>query len=91
MNPDKESVLINLHIRLNCELAMENAPSRASKVLKIMDSISSVSKSALISSWNKARGLEPTEKPLDVDEDEDKLIELELSEIEQPDEQPIEV
>ena len=24
---------------LNCELAMENAPSRASKVLKIMDSI----------------------------------------------------
>ena len=74
---------------LNCELAMENAPSRASKVLKIMDSILSVSKSALISSWNKARGLEPTEKPLDVDEDE--LIELELLEIEQPDEQPIEV
>ena len=76
---------------LNCELAMENAPSRASKVLKIMDSISSVSKSALISSWNKARGLEPTEKPSDVDEDEDELIELELLEIEQPDEQPIEV
>ena len=58
-------------------------------MLKMMDSISSVSKSALISSWNKARGLEPTEKPLDVDEDE--LIELELLEIEQPDEQPIEV
>ena len=35
---------------LNCELAMENAPSKASKVLKIMDSILSVSKSALISS-----------------------------------------
>ena len=74
---------------LNCELAMENAPSRASKVLKLMDSISSVSKSALISSWNKARGLEPTEKPLDVDEDE--LIELELLELEPPDEQPIKV
>ena len=75
----------------NCELAMENAPSRASKKLKLMDSISSVSKSALISSWNKARGLELTKKPIDVVEDEDELIELELSEIEQPDEQPIEV
>ena len=75
---------------LNCEPAIENAASRASKVLKIMDSISSVSKSALISSWNKARGFQPTEKPIDVDEDEDELIELELSEIEQLDEQPIE-
>ena len=63
---------------LNCELVMENAPFRASKVLKIMDSISSVSKSALISSWNKARGFQPTEKTLDVDEDENELIDLEL-------------
>ena len=76
---------------LNCELAMENAPSRASKVLKLMDSISSVSKSALISSWNKARRFEPTEKTSDVDEDEDELIELELLELEPPDEQPIKV
>ena len=59
--------------------------------LKIMDSISSVTVSALTSCWNKARWFEPTEKTLDVDEDEDELIEFELLEIEQPDEQPIEV
>ena len=53
-------------------------------MLKIIDSISSVSKSALISSWNKARGLEPTEKPWDLNEDE--LIELELSALEEPEE-----
>ena len=53
----------------NCELAMENAPSRASKVLKLMDSISSVSKSALISSWMKGCGFQPTEKTSDLDED----------------------
>ena len=53
---------------------MANAPSRASKTLKIMDSISSLSRNALISSLNKARGLEPIAKPSDVDENE--LIEL---------------
>ena len=42
-----------------------------------MDSISSVSGNALISSWNKACGLGPTEKPSVVDEDADELIELE--------------
>ena len=39
-----------------------------------------------ISSWHKARGFEPTEKPSDVDEEEDELIELELLVFEQPDE-----
>ena len=67
---------------------MENTRSRALIVLEIMDSISSVSGNALISSWNKACGLEPTEKPSDVDEDEDELLELEFLELEQPDEQP---
>ena len=56
-----------------------------------MENFSSVTRNTLISSWNKARELEPTEKPLDVDEDEDELIELELLEIDQPDKQPIEV
>ena len=70
---------------------MENAPSGASQVLKIMNSISSVSRSALYSSWNKARGLKPTEKPSNVNEDEDELIKLKLLEIEEPDELPIEV
>ena len=46
---------------------------------KIMESISSMSQNALISSQNKARGFESTEKPLDVDEDE--FIELELLEL----------
>ena len=64
---------------------MKNAPSGASKMLKIMNSISSVSRNALISSCNKARGLEPIEKPSDVDEDENEVIELEFSELEQPD------
>ena len=44
---------------------------------------------ALLSSWNKARGLEQTNKPSYVDEDE--LIELELLELEEPDELLIEV
>ena len=47
---------------LDSELAMENAPSGASKVLKIISSISSVSRNAPISSWNKARGLKSIEK-----------------------------
>ena len=71
------------------ELAMKNTPSRASKVLKIMNSISSVSRNALSSSWNKACGLESTENPSDVDKDEDELNELGLLEVEEPDEQPI--
>ena len=52
---------------------------------------SSVSRNALISSCNKTRWYEPTEKPSDVDEDEDKLIELELLDLEKPDEQPTKV
>ena len=44
-----------------------------------------------MSSWNKARGLKPTEKPSDVDDDEEQLILLELLELEDPDEQPFEV
>ena len=52
-----------------------------------MESISSVSRSVQVSSWSKARGLEPTEKASDVDEDE--LIEL--LELEELDEQTIEV
>ena len=39
--------------------------------------------------FEEAHGFEPTENPLDVDEDE--LIELELLELEQPDEPPIKV
>ena len=50
-----------------------------------------MSRNALISSWNKARGLKTIEKPSDVDEDEDNLIELELLELKEPDEQPLEV
>ena len=42
---------------LNSELTMEKTPSRASQVLKILDSISSVSRNALISCWNRVRGL----------------------------------
>ena len=74
---------------VNSKLAMDKIPSRAWKVLKIVDSISSVSRNALISSWNKVRGLEPTENPSDVDGED--LIELELFELEEPDEQPTEV
>ena len=54
-------------------------------MLEIMNNISSVSWNVLISSWNEARGFEPTEKTLEVDEDEDELIKLELLEIDQPD------
>ena len=68
---------------------MENTPSRASKVLKILDSISSESRNHLISSSNKARWLESIEKPSDVHEDVDEFIELEHLELEEPDEQPI--
>ena len=35
--------------------------------------------------------MEPIEKPSDIDEDEDQLIELELSDLEEPYEQPIEL
>ena len=56
-----------------------------------MDSISSVSRNAMISSWNNARRLELIEKPSDVDEDEEKLIQLELLIIEEPDEQQVKV
>ena len=45
-----------------------------------MDSISSVSRNALILRWNKACEFEPTEKRTEVDEEELK-----------PDKQPIEV
>ena len=51
----------------------------------------SVSRNALISSWNKARRLEPYKNPSDVDEDVDGFIELELLELGEPDEQSIEV
>ena len=37
------------------ELAMKNAPSKARKVLKILERISSLSRNALIVSWNKTR------------------------------------
>ena len=60
------------------ELAIESTPSRASKVLQIMESMSSVRRTAIISSWNEARGFEPTVKPLDVDKDADELTECEL-------------
>ena len=55
---------------------MENTSSRASKGLKIIESISNIIRNALILSSNKARELKPTEEPLDVDEDEDDLMEL---------------
>ena len=58
---------------------MKNTPSRASKVLKIMDCISSVSRNTLILSWNKAHGMEPSV----FDKDEYELTEL--SETEKPD------
>ena len=61
---------------------MENRSSRASKVLKILHNISSVSGNAMISRWNKAHGLEPTENPSHVDVDE--LIELVLLELKEP-------
>ena len=56
-----------------------------------MDSISIVSRNALISSWNRAGGLEPIEKPSDIAAYEGALIELELFQLEEPDEHPIEV
>ena len=65
---------------------MENAPSRASEELKIVDSISSVSGNALMSSWNKARGLDPIKKQSDIDGYEVKFIMLEFLELEEPDE-----
>ena len=70
-------------------IIVENTTSRTTKVLKIMDSSSSVSWSALVSSSIEPHGLEATEKPLDVDEDEDKMIGLELFKLEEPVEQPI--
>ena len=69
----------------------EKSMSRASIVLKIIDSIPSVIRNAMISSWNKAPGFEPTEKQSDVYKEEDELIELDLLELERSDEQPIEV
>ena len=60
-------------------------------MLKIKDSISSISGNALISRWTKAHGLERTENPSNFDEDEDELIKLELSELEEPDEQLIKI
>ena len=74
---------------LDSELAMENASYKASKGLKIMDSIWSVKSNALISNWIKACGLEPTEKSSDLDEDE--LIEFELLQLKEPDKPPIQV
>ena len=47
-----------------------------------------MSRNILISSWDKARGLEQYEKQADVDEEE--LIELELLDFKRSDEQPIE-
>ena len=43
-----------------------------------MDSISCMIRNALIASWNKASGMEPTEKQLGIEENEDELIELQL-------------
>ena len=43
-----------------------------------------VSRNELISSQNKASELERTEKPLHANHDEDELIELELSQLEEP-------
>ena len=51
---------------------------------------SSVSRNALISSCNKARALEPSEKSPDVDKRK-KWIELKVSQLEERDEQRIEV
>ena len=56
---------------LKSEMAIKNTPCRASKVLKIMDSIPSLRRNALSSGINKARGSEQTESLLDVNEDED--------------------
>ena len=55
----------------------------------MMDSFANVRRDVPISSSNHFGGLEPTEIPLDINEDE--LIELELSQLEEPVEQPIEV
>ena len=51
------------------ELAMKNAPSKARKVLKILERISSLSRNALIVSWNKAR-----EQPIEVSNKENEPI-----------------
>ena len=61
------------------------------KILEIIDSISSVSRKTLISSWNKSRGLRPTKKPSDVDEVENELIKLKLLDLDEFDDQTIEV
>ena len=45
----------------------------------------------IVISWNKAHGLVPTETPSDVDEDEEELIELELLELEEPNERKISI
>ena len=74
---------------------MEETPTRDSKILEIMNGASSLSRKivtrTLISCLNKARALNPTEQPLDVDEDEDELVELELVQLVKPIEQPIDV
>ena len=80
MNFDESMFLVKRTYKswLNSELALENTSFRTSEPLKLMDSMSSVSRDAVISSWSKARRSEPTEKPSDVDEDGDELVEFEL-------------
>ena len=52
-------------------------------ILNIIDYVSSMSRNALISSWNKVPGFQPTANSLNVDEDEEKLIKLDLSQLEE--------
>ena len=65
---------------LNNELAMERAPTKAAKILKAMACMRTVSSNAIISCWNKSRGIEH-QTPDEIDED-DELITLELEELE---------
>ena len=54
-----------------------------------MDRYAIVNRNTLILSWNKARGFVLIEKQSDADAHEVELIEIELKELEEPDEQPI--
>ena len=62
---------------------MERAPTKAAKILKAMACMRTVSSNAIISCWNKSRGIEH-QTPVEIDEDEE-LITLELEELDESD------
>ena len=60
---------------------MERAPTNAAKVLKATACLRTVSPNAIISCWNKSRGIEH-QTPVEIDEE---LITLELEELDESD------